>query len=84
MLSPAEKAELLKDHEFGLWRLRQRYPTAIGVTTLSRVGYSDDHRTAAVYVALHPGTLGGYGEYYVLEWTDGAWQVVTVVPAWVS
>ncbi len=84
VLVASEKSDLYKEPGTGAHRLRKRYPSAIGLTTLSRIGFSSSRRVAAVYVGLNTGTMGGYGTFYVFDSSPGDWQLVQVVSGWVA
>ena len=84
VLVASEKGDLYREPSTGAHRLRKRYPSAIGLTTLSRIGYSSSRRVAAVYVRLNTGTMGSYGTFYVFDSSPGYWQLVQVVAAWAA
>jgi hypothetical protein len=51
------------------------YPQAVGLITLSRVGFSSDETIAIVEYGLTQGGFNGGGRVYVLKLVDGSWQV---------
>lgn len=53
-----------------------RYPDAVGIVGLSRVGFSDDGRSALVFVSRYHGGLNGeFGILHLRRGSDG-WSVV--------
>jgi hypothetical protein len=62
----------------------ERYPNSQGLMELSGVGFNADHTQALVYVGNQYALLGGAGYYLLLDKQDGAWQVDSELPIWIS
>jgi hypothetical protein len=62
------------------------YPDAVGVVTLSRVGFSKTKDMAMLYMGVEMGTLAGNGRIYVFRRQDGLWYESTdrFGPGWVK
>lgn len=73
MLSKEELAALGKSSDF--WQeFFARYPDQ-SLITLSRVGFSDDRRSALVVTGKQGGRLSGGGMYVILTWEGGHWTI---------
>jgi hypothetical protein len=57
---------------------------ANGVISVSLPGYSDDGKSAVVYVTTSCGSLCGHGYYVELKSESGAWRQMQVIQGWVS
>lgn len=84
-LTDAQHAEIWRDQS-GWKRFYQMFPSAHGVTTMSRPGFSDDGRVALVYRACQSDWLGGIGRIFVLRLKWGRWVVTgeNVGGMWIS
>lgn len=61
-----------------------RYPYALGLTRLSRVGFSADYTQALVYIGTQSHWLAGAGYYVLLEKVDGQWRITQKTMVWIS
>ena len=65
----------------GLWtELNRKYPGAWGLTTLSKVGFNDQHTEALVQAHQLCGDGCHVHETLFLRQTDGRWRVVERIP----
>ncbi len=85
LITHKEEAELSDKSPGHFWEtLRQKYPDAIGIFTLSRVGFNSQKTQAVVYVAYRSGEEGGDGRYVLLQRKDGVWIRQRSAIAWMS
>ena len=69
----------------GEWKgFKDKYPTAEGFITLSRVGLSARMDEALVYITWNCGPLCGQGELYLLAKKDSHWNLVNRAQLWIS
>jgi len=64
--------------------LRAKYPHAIGVFRVSRIGFSSSRTQAIVYIQYQSGPEGGDGRYVLLQKKNGVWTCRTAAIAWMS
>lgn len=62
----------------------RKYPTAKGLTSLSRVGLDDESKQALFFIALRPGGFGGSGHLILMHRRFGLWRKLSAGMAWVS
>lgn len=62
----------------------KRFPGSRGITTFSRVGFSEDGTQALFYVSNVCGGLCGTGMYVVMEKRNGIWTIEKEIEMWVS
>jgi hypothetical protein len=84
VLTDAEFKEIFAINTSGWDIFYTRFPNSPGLTTISQVGFNEELTQALVYVGTISHWLSGVGYYVLLEKTDGTWQVVQQVSAWVS
>src|SRR5580693_2613824 len=60
-------------------RYYEKYPNAMGLLTLSRVGFNPDGNRAAFYISNSCGGLCGGGYFVIMEKVDSNWKVVQEV-----
>jgi hypothetical protein len=69
----------------GEWKgFKDKYPTAVGFITLSRVGLNARLDEALVFASWSCGPLCGYGELFMLVKKDNQWNVSARVRLYVS
>jgi hypothetical protein len=73
-LTSSESKEIWSDNR-GWDRFNRLYPTARGITTISRVGFSANGRLALVYRSGQTDWLGGHDMIYVLRHEQGKWRI---------
>jgi hypothetical protein len=61
-----------------------KYPSASGITSVSRVGFNQQRDIALVYVSNVLDFEVGSGWYLILTKKDGQWKVVRQTRAWIS
>lgn len=66
------------------WEDFRKIYGSVGITELSRVGFSADKTKALFYTGSQADWLVGSGFYLILEKKDGKWIVVDSVMAWIS
>lgn len=64
--------------------LHRRYPEAIGLFSVSRIGFDYKRTQAFVYVAYRSGEGGGEGRYVLLQQKNGVWIRTKSAVAWMS
>ncbi len=86
LLSEDEIAKIFPSNSLwdGWKEFDARYPHTKGLITVSRIGYDRAHQYALVEVGSQAAPLAGVGEFLLLEKSDGAWQVIKNVMAWIS
>lgn len=82
-ITPEERADLFKrmDRPFNI---KKDYPDAGGIVGLSHVVFTEDRKTALVYVDFWCGGLCGEGSLYLYEKSDEGWKRVSDTSLWVS
>jgi hypothetical protein len=70
--------------EAGYRKLREDFPQARGLISLSRVGFDRDRRQSIVACGHQSGARCGHGDYVVLESSDGRWHVSRSMRGWIS
>ena len=68
----------------GSQSFEQLYPGAVGITSLSRVGFDSSLHEAVVSTSFVCGMLCGAGQRYVLRKVHGRWQIMTGWTVWIS
>ena len=69
----------------GEWKgFKDKYPTATGFISISRVGFNARMEEALVYLSWICGPLCGYGELFLLGKKDGQWNLLNRARLWVS
>jgi hypothetical protein len=69
----------------GGWEtFRAQYPNALGIISLSRVGFNAKPDQAVVYVGRSLDYLAGEGLVYVMHKEGSAWVVTCQCPTWIS
>jgi hypothetical protein len=67
------------------WQLfYEQYPQALGITTISQVGFNPAMDQALVYVGTLSHYLAGAGYIVFLHQVDGNWKVEQKVMTWIS
>ena len=61
-----------------------RYPSSVGVVTLSLPGLSADRKTAVIYAGILHGPLAGIGKVLLLKREEAGWKIAANVPMWVT
>jgi hypothetical protein len=84
LVSPQELEEIFAADVGSYDAFYERFPNSQGVMELSRVGFNADRSQALVYVGNQHAPLGGAGYYLILNKDDGAWQVDSELPLWIS
>ena len=84
LLSQAARNKIFGQNESGWEIFYNRYPTAPGITTLSRVGFNSAFDQALVYIGTQSNWLAGEGEYLLLVKRNGAWEIDQRVMVWIS
>jgi hypothetical protein len=84
LISDTEMQELFNGEQDGWDVFYSRYPNSPGITTFSKVGFNADYTQALIYFGNQAHWLAGAGYYFLLEKTDGGWQIVDQVMAWIS
>lgn len=67
-----------------LMELNQKYPNAISITALSKIGFNKKFDQALVYMAYYCGTECGNANIYLLVRKGDVWKVESAVQVWVS
>jgi hypothetical protein len=62
----------------------RKYPTATGLTRLSRVGLDDESKQALFFFSMTPEGLGGSGHFVLMHRRFGVWRQLSTSVAWVS
>ena len=75
LLSTPEFLEITSESNWGEI-LKEKYPGSQGCTAFSRVGFNKSRTQALVYVIRILGPLVGGGEYYLLEYNAGNWEII--------
>lgn len=75
LLSTPEFLEITSESNWGEI-LKEKYPGSQGCTSFSRVGFNNSRTQALVYVIRILGPLVGGGEYYLLEYNAGNWEII--------
>jgi len=69
----------------GPWQqFYEKYPGALGIISLSRVGFNSTKQEAVVRVAVQYGLLGGSGKVFVLSKRSEKWEIRKKVTIWLS
>ncbi|HTX91192.1 MAG TPA: hypothetical protein VMC09_08245 [Anaerolineales bacterium] len=84
LLSWDQRNEIFNQNQSGWEIFYQNYPTAPGITTLSRVGFDPAFDQALVYIGTQSNWLAGAGYYVLLKKVDGLWTIDQKVMVWVS
>lgn len=86
LLSEEEVSQLFRSGSLadGWKAFYEKYPNALGIVSVSNIGYNRAGNQAFVMVGRTSGPLNGYGEYLYLEKVKGAWQVKKSLMAWIS
>jgi hypothetical protein len=84
VLTQAQRNEMFNQNTSGWETFYKNYPSAPGITELSRVGFNKSFDQALVYVGTQSHYLAGAGYYVLLVKTNGAWAVSQKVMTWIS
>jgi len=84
LLSQSGMNEIFGQNQSGWEIFYNRYPDAPGITTLSRVGFSDSFDQALVYVGTQSYWLAGAGYFFLLRKAGGNWLIDQKVMTWIS
>src|SRR5262249_21136464 len=67
------------------WKaFRRKYPKAMGLFGMSKVGFNSDRTLAVVYVYYTTGPIGGDGRYVLLRKAAGTWIFEARLMVWLS
>jgi hypothetical protein len=83
VITPQEKTEMFKRLD-PPWDIKKAYPDAGGIVSLSHVVFTEDRKTALVYVDYWCGSLCGEGSLYLYEKSGEGWNRVSDASLWVS
>jgi hypothetical protein len=84
LLSQAGRNKIFGQNQSGWDIFYNRYPTAPGITTLSRAGFNSTFDQALVYIGTQSNWLAGAGYYVLLKKAGGVWSIDQQVMAWIS
>lgn len=84
VLTQAQRNEMFNQNTSGWETFYKNYPSAPGITELSRAGFSKSFDQALVYVGTQSHYLAGAGYYVLLVKSNGAWTVSQKVMTWIS
>lgn len=82
-MTQAELAAMLSDPS-GWQIFRRNYPAAVGVVTVSKVGYDSSGQRGFLYLACQKSPLDGFGYYLLLERDNDGWVVADKFVGWNS
>ncbi|MGC1659905.1 MAG: hypothetical protein WA737_07805 [Candidatus Acidiferrales bacterium] len=68
----------------GWKRFYEKYPGALGVFAVSRVGFNAARDQAMVYEIYKGGYLSGHGKFLVMSKRNGQWQLEKEILMWLS
>jgi hypothetical protein len=67
------------------WRIFHKiYPNAIGILTVSRVGFNKRSDQAIMYLDFVKGELNAVGRYILLDKVNSKWRIRKILEVWVS
>lgn len=84
LLSPDQRNQIFSQNQNGWDTFYQNYPSAPGLTSISRVGFNQAFDQAMVYVGTQSHYLAGAGYFLLLVKTGSAWVVSQKVMTWIS
>jgi hypothetical protein len=84
LLSPAQRATIFSQNRDGWQVFYEMYPSAPGITGLSRVGFNESMDQALVYTGTMSHYLAGAGYYLLLNKVNGTWVIDQQVLSWIS
>ena len=85
LLTSKLSQELPQNSPVEFWKqLKARYPDLLAIEEASRVGFNHAGTQAVVLVGYHTGTIGGDGEFVLLEKKNGASEIKHRLRAWLS
>jgi hypothetical protein len=85
LITNSDVKRMFHDSIEGGWDLfHTKYPNAISIHTLSRVGFNKDKTAALVYYTYSCGGLCGQGQYVLLGKHDGQWKIEKESMTWIS
>ena len=84
VLSQAQMNLFFSQNQDGWQAFYAQYPSAAGITTLSRVGFNNSLSQALVYVGTMSHYLAGAGYFVLLKKVNGTWMVDQKVMTWIS
>src|SRR5688572_24509571 len=74
----------LPSDENGWLEFEQKYPNAISITSLSKIGFNKKLDQALVYMSNYCGNECGVGDIYFLIRKGDTWKIENVIGIWVS
>lgn len=70
--------------ENGWIELEQKYPNAISITSLSKIGFNKELDQALVFMSYYCGNKCGLGNIYFLVRKEGTWKIENTIGVWIS
>lgn len=64
--------------------LKQRFSQAEAILWVSQVGFNGQRDQALVYLEAVGENKSGIGTYFLLQKTDGAWEILAQVRGWIA
>lgn len=84
LLTRDQMTRLFNQNQDGWQLFYEQYPGALGITTISQVGFNASFDQALVYVGTMSHWLAGAGYFVLLNKVNGAWVVDQQVMSWIS